>query len=190
MSGRPARLVVALSGGGRTLANLIEVIDRGELNAEIVRVFASRECKGIEIAERAGIDASVEPGELSQEQLGKLLDKARCDWLVLAGYLRRVRLPERGRCVNIHPALLPDFGGPGMYGDRVHEAVLASGRAESGCTVHLVDDEYDHGDTVLQARCAVEPGDTVQELAARVFELEKNAYPEALRRLLADTPGA
>ncbi|MEM9065343.1 MAG: formyltransferase family protein [Planctomycetota bacterium] len=188
MTSSPARLVVALSGGGRTLANLLQVIDRGELNACVNRVFASRPCKGVEIGSNAGIDSSVEEGELTAEKLGAILDGAGCDWLVLAGYLRRIHLPDRyrGQCVNIHPALLPDFGGPGMYGDRVHAAVLASGAQETGCTVHIVDDQYDHGPHVLQRRCPVEPGDTVTTLAARVFALEKNAYPEALRLLIAE----
>jgi phosphoribosylglycinamide formyltransferase-1 len=87
--------------------------------------------------------------------------------------------------VNIHPALLPDFGGPGMYGHHVHEAVLASGCSSSGCTVHLCDPEYDRGPIVLQKSCPVLPGDTADTLAARVFDLECEAYPEALELLFA-----
>ncbi len=90
--------------------------------------------------------------------------------------------------VNIHPALLPDFGGPGMYGHRVHEAVLASGKKESGCTVHLCDSAYDRGPIVLQRRVPVLPGDTPDTLAARVFGAECEAYPEALRCLFEKHP--
>jgi phosphoribosylglycinamide formyltransferase-1 len=106
---------------------------------------------------------------------------------VLAGYLKLVNIPpgyER-RVVNIHPALLPGFGGAGMYGHRVHEAVLASGDGESGCTVHFCDEVFDRGPIILQKRCPVLPGDTPDMLAARVFDLECRAYPEALQLLFS-----
>jgi phosphoribosylglycinamide formyltransferase-1 len=93
----------------------------------------------------------------------------------------------RGRILNIHPALLPRFGGQGMYGTRVHEAVLAAGERESGATVHLVDEEYDRGAILLQRRVPVLPGDTPASLAARVLEAEHQVYPEALRRFAATT---
>jgi folate-dependent phosphoribosylglycinamide formyltransferase PurN len=89
-----------------------------------------------------------------------------------------------GRVVNIHPALLPSFGGKGLYGLRVHQSVLVSRAKETGCTVHLVDDEYDHGPVILQRRCPVVPGDTPETLAARVFEQEQLAYVEALGMLI------
>lgn len=183
----PARLAVMLSGGGRTLKNLLEHIDRGTLRATVALVVASRECPGAEAARARGIDTRVIPGEIPRDTLGALLRACRIDWVVLAGYLRLVRIPEeyRGRVVNIHPALLPAFGGAGMYGERVHRAVLASGATESGCTVHLCDEQFDRGPIVLQMRCPVLPGDDAASLAARVFELECRAYPEALRRLLA-----
>jgi phosphoribosylglycinamide formyltransferase-1 len=185
--GRPdrARLAVMLSGSGRTLANLLDAIGRGELAARVVAVIASRECPGAEIARQAAIETLVIPGTIPGPELESLLRERSIDWVVLAGYLRLVNIPPayRGRVVNIHPALLPDFGGQGMYGENVHAAVLAAGRRESGCTVHLVDDVYDRGRTLLQMRCPVEPGDTAATLAARVFELEKRAYPAALREL-------
>ncbi|MEY3025542.1 MAG: Phosphoribosylglycinamide formyltransferase, partial [Planctomycetota bacterium] len=108
----------------------------------------------------------------------------------LAGYLRHFRVGDRwrGRTLNIHPSLLPDFGGHGMFGARVHDAVLAAGRRESGCTVHEVDEEYDRGPVVLQRTCAALPDDSVESLAARVFELERIAYPEAIGLLLSRTP--
>jgi len=89
--------------------------------------------------------------------------------------------PWAGRVLNIHPALLPNFGGQGMYGRRVHDAVIASGARESGCTVHLVDDRYDHGETIVQRRIVVLPTDTSESLARRVFAEECIAYPDAIR---------
>jgi len=110
------------------------------------------------------------------------------DLVCMAGFLSLWRIPERfdRRVINIHPALLPDFGGRGMYGRHVHEAVLASGRTESGCTVHFCDNEYDHGPILLQRKVPVYPNDTPDTLATRVFEQECIAYPEAIRRLAAN----
>jgi phosphoribosylglycinamide formyltransferase-1 len=183
----PARLAVMLSGGGRTLMNLLDVIDRGELGAEVVRVIASRECGGAERARDRGLDVRVIPGEIPADRLAQLLDAVAADWVVLAGYLKYVHIPAayQGRVVNIHPALLPDFGGPGMFGEHVHRAVFDAGATESGCTVHLCDDRYDHGQIILQKRCPVLADDTPETLAARVFELECVAYPEALQLLIA-----
>lgn len=180
------RIAVMLSGSGRTMVNLAETIARGELAAEIGLVIASRECPGAARARERGFDVRVIPGDVPRERLGELLHRERIQWLVLAGYVRRVAIPPgfEGRVVNIHPALLPRFGGRGMYGHHVHEAVLRAGDTESGCTVHLCDEAYDRGPIVLQRRCPVLPGDTPETLAARVFALECEAYPEALRRLL------
>lgn len=119
------------------------------------------------------------------DHITSLLRDKRIDLVCLCGYLRWFRIdPDfRGRVINIHPALLPDFGGQGMHGEHVHRAVLAAGRTVSGCTVHHVDDEYDHGLVILQRTCPVLPGDDPSTLAARVFEQECIAYPEAIRRL-------
>lgn len=183
----PPRLAVLLSGGGRTLLNLADEIDAGRLRAAIALVLASRECQGAQRARERGFETRVVAGDMPPDALERMLDTARVDWVVLAGYLRLLRIPPRfkGRVVNIHPALLPRFGGAGMFGERVHRAVIESGTKESGCTVHLCDDGYDTGPIVLQRRCPVLPGDTPATLAQRVFELEKRAYPEALRRLFA-----
>jgi folate-dependent phosphoribosylglycinamide formyltransferase PurN len=153
-------------------------------------VIASRECLGAQRARQSGLKVEVISGEIPAEQLGSLLRDHRIDLVVLAGYLKMLRIPGgyEGRIINIHPALLPDFGGQGMYGDRVHQAVIASGATESGCTVHLVDEQYDHGPILLQARCPVLPNDTPHDLAARVFALECEAYPRALRNLIAGQP--
>lgn len=183
----PPRLGAMISGGGRTILNLLDAIGRGDLHAAIPVAIASRGCPGVERLRARGVEVRVMPGDLDERELCALVAEFGLSWIVLGGYLRRVPVPAGlgGRIVNIHPALLPAFGGPGMFGDRVHAAVLASGARESGCTVHLCDDEYDRGPIVLQRRCPVESGDTVDTLAARVFERECIAYPEALQRLFA-----
>ncbi|MHC4976015.1 MAG: phosphoribosylglycinamide formyltransferase [Planctomycetota bacterium] len=184
------QLVVMISGSGRTLLNLQDLIERGELDARIVRVIASRQCVGAQLARKRGLGVDVRTGDLERDELGVILDSLGADWVVLAGYLRRCPIPEgyEGRVVNIHPALLPKFGGKGMHGTRVHEAVLEGGEDESGCTVHLCDDQYDSGPIVAQARCPVQPDDTPESLAERVFKLELELYPRALSELMQDHP--
>jgi formyltetrahydrofolate-dependent phosphoribosylglycinamide formyltransferase len=195
---RPARLGVLLSGGGRTMLNLLGCIERGELTAEIVTVIASRPCKGLDRARERGIPVHLvaykDYGESRLAEysaaIAALLDEAEVDIVCLAGFLSKWVVPERyaGRVLNIHPALLPDFGGKGMYGHRVHEAVLKEGRAESGCTVHLVTNEYDAGPILVQKHVPVEPGDDADRLSERVFQQECLAYPEAIK-ILADRIG-
>lgn len=176
-----------LSGGGRSLENLQAAIGRGKLHAQIALVIASRECAGAEKARRAGVPTLVMPGRIDRERLGEVLREHRCAWVVLAGYLKLLAIPGgfEGRVVNIHPALLPAFGGAGMHGHHVHEAVLAAGCKVSGCTVHLCDERFDTGPILVQRTCPVLDGDTPETLAARVFEQECLAYPEALRLLIA-----
>lgn len=185
------RLAVMLSGGGRTLSNLLDRIDNGTLRATVPLVIASRPCAGSEAA-RARVPAvRIIAGEIPEPALLSVLRENSIDWLVLAGYLRYVHIPApyRGRVVNIHPALLPRHGGAGMHGRRVHESVLAAGDRESGCTVHLADGDYDAGPIILQRRCPVLPGDSPDTLAARVFSQECEAYPSALQLLFAKHPG-
>ncbi|MBL8762776.1 MAG: phosphoribosylglycinamide formyltransferase [Phycisphaerae bacterium] len=180
-------LCVLLSGGGRTLVNLCERIERGELRARVGLVVGSRACAGLERARERGLSARVAPGDLSAAAIEAMAAEFGVSWVVLAGYLRLVRIPEslRGRIVNIHPALLPSFGGRGMYGHHVHEAVLAAGCKVSGCTVHLCDDRFDTGPILAQAACEVRDEDTAASLAARVFALECELYPRALADLIA-----
>lgn len=180
-----AKLAVLLSGGGRTMVNLQGAIERGELHARIVRVIASKTCAGVDRARELGIEAQIIEGEIPAARLDELL--ADAEWVVLAGYLKKVHVPERyrGRVVNIHPSLLPSFGGKGMYGHRVHEAVLSHGCKVSGCTVHLVDDQFDTGRIIAQRACPVLPDDTADTLAARVFEQECLVYPQAIADLIA-----
>lgn len=183
------RLVVLLSGGGRTLLNLLAAIEAGRLQAQVALVIASRaDVAGVWHARAAGLPVEILrrrdfPGaaEFAAAQTRRIL-QARPDLVVMAGYLVHYPVPAAlaGRILNIHPALLPRHGGQGMYGDRVHAAVLAAGDSESGCTVHVVDDEYDHGPILAQARVPVLPGDDVALLAGRVFEAECATYPEAI----------
>lgn len=185
-SSEPARLAVLISGGGRSLLNIHDRITSGSLRACIPLVIASRPCPGALRAGDRGLRVRVVPGRIPRAALEQVLVEHRIEWVVLAGYLSYLEIPDRyrGRVVNIHPSLLPAFGGPGMYGHHVHEAVLNARATESGCTVHLVNDTFDDGPVVLQKRCAVLSSDTPDSLGARVFELECEAYPEALRQLI------
>lgn len=188
--GEPLRLGVLLSGGGRTLMNILKAIDDGQLSADVRVVVCSRECKGAERAGTAGLDVYVVPykeiadSETYSARISELLDAAKVDLVCMAGFLSFWRIPSHyeGRVINIHPALLPAFGGEGYYGERVHKAVLASGAKVSGCTVHFVDNEaYDNGPIILQRTVPVKEGDTTEMLGGRVFEQECIAYPEAIR---------
>jgi phosphoribosylglycinamide formyltransferase 1 len=184
-------LCVMLSGKGRTLDYLLDAMGRGDLPMRPALVIASRQCPGADLARARGIPTLVIPGRIPARVLADALARHDADLVALGGYLQLVEIPPgwEGRIVNIHPALLPRHGGPGMHGRRVHEAVLAAGDAESGCTVHLCDSTFDTGRVVLQRRCPVLPGDTPETLAARVFALEQEAYPRALADL-ARQPGA
>jgi len=191
MSGnRTLRVAVLLSGSGRTLENLVDRASSGELDIEIPIVISSRsKVRGVEVGRRAGIETHVvtrrdapTPAELSRRVV-EILEPHDIDLMLLAGYLLRLEiLPQwRGKILNIHPSLLPLFGGKGMYGHRVHEAVLASGMKVSGCSVHIVNEEYDAGPIVAQRCVPVEPGDTPETLGRRVFEAECELYPEVLQ---------
>lgn len=185
-----ARLGIFVSGTGRSMANIASQIEHGNLDADIALVLGSRPCPGIELAQGCGFETLVPHHAVDAVELSKIVSQYHLDFVVLAGYLNLLPIPEplRGRVVNIHPALLPDFGGPGMFGTRVHSAVLDAFKrgkiTESGCTVHLCDDSYDTGTILLQRRCPIKPNDTPKSLADRVFKLECKAYPEALDLLI------
>ncbi len=191
------RIAVFVSGAGRSLENLAQQARAGELGAEIALVVSNTgKAFALERAARLGIPSVVldperklTPAEFSRDAF-LAAESFRCDLVVLAGFLRLLVVPEAwlGRVLNIHPALLPAFGGKGFYGHRVHEAVLAHGRQESGCTVHYVTNEYDAGPILLQRTCAVLAGDTPDTLAARVFDEETRALPEAVRMHLTQHP--
>jgi phosphoribosylglycinamide formyltransferase 1 len=190
----PVRLGVLLSGSGRTLQNLLDRIDDGSLPARIQVVVSSHPgVKGLERAEKKKIPAVAVDYKAFADDRGfseavtRELDRHPIDLVIMAGFIRKYLFPKKyeGKVLNIHPALLPDFGGKGYHGERVHEAVLKSGAKESGCTVHVADLQYDKGPIILQKRVPVLAGDTVETLAARVFEAECEAYPEAIRRVAA-----
>lgn len=193
-SAEPLRLAVLISGGGTTLKNLLSVIERGELAARVDLVVSSRaDARGLQFAAAANVPAQVlrRSAVASDQAYGDaIFDAARtagAELVVMAGFLKFVPIPAdfEHRVVNIHPSLIPAFCGHGMYGHHVHEAVLAYGAKHSGCTVHLVDNQYDHGPIILQRTVPVLDDDTPDTLAARVFTAECEAYPEALRRYAA-----
>jgi phosphoribosylglycinamide formyltransferase 1 len=177
----PMRVAVCISGRGSNLDALAErLADDG--HAEIVLVLSNRaDAPGLLRAAAAGVPAEALTDPADGAEWLERLERRQADLVVLAGYLKLVPRAVierfRGRIVNVHPALLPAFGGRGMYGHRVHEAVLASGAAESGATVHLVDEEYDRGTILAQERVPVEPGDTPERLAARVLAAEHRLLP-------------
>ncbi len=188
----PYRIAVLISGGGTTLRNLIEKIDAGQLPVEIGLVISSSPtAKGLQFAHDADIPEVVVERKafaLQEDFSRDIFDRCRAahvDLVVMAGFLKRLTIPEdfNNRVVNIHPALIPAFCGAGFYGRHVHEAVLEYGVKVSGCTVHFADNQYDHGPVIVQRTVPVLDDDTPDALAARVFEAECEAYPEALRLL-------
>jgi len=189
-TGAPLRIACLVSGSGRSLLNLQDCIDRGEVPATIALVLSTRfGVVAIERAKARGLSV-MEIAALPQATIDDRVDTALravdAQLVVLAGYLRLFRVQAwRDRCINVHPALLPRHGGKGMWGEHVHEVVLAAGDRESGCTVHWVDDHYDHGETIVQRRCAVQHGENAASLAQRVFAEELLALPEAVRRVAA-----
>lgn len=193
-SPRPVRIAVLISGGGTTLRNLIERIEAGTLDAEILLVVASTsKAGGLQFADRADIPSAVVRRHDFDSQdafSAALFDRCRqagVDLVVMGGFLKRVTIPDdfANRVINIHPALIPSFCGEGMYGHFVHEAVLDYGAKVSGCTVHFADNQYDHGPIIVQKTVPVFDDDTPQTLAARVFEAECEAYPEVLNLIAA-----
>ena len=185
------RVAVLLSGSGRTLQNLLDLSAAGELPIEVVRVVASRpDAYGLERAQAAGVPTAVvrrrEHPDLAAFTAATFAEAraAQAELVCLAGYMKLLRpIPAdfQGRVLNIHPALIPAFAGKGFYGQRVHEAALAAGVKVSGCTVHFVDDEYDHGPIVAQQAVPVLEEDTPETLAQRVFAAECELYPAAIR---------
>lgn len=192
-SRKPLSLAVLISGGGRTMQNLADHIaghsGQRPLNAKMDLVISSGpEAAGLEKAARIGVPVHVvertkhPDAETFSDAVFELVRRADVDLICFAGWLHLLRIPPgyAGRVINIHPALLPNFGGTGMYGKRVHQAVLDAGCKVSGCTVHFADQTYDTGPIIVQRCCPVLEDDTPATLAARVFELECIAYPQAI----------
>jgi formyltetrahydrofolate-dependent phosphoribosylglycinamide formyltransferase len=186
----PLRIAVLISGGGTTLRNLIDKIDAGALPVDIrVVVSSNSQARGLGFAAAANIPTVVAERKnypTIDEFSNAVFTPCRqhtVDLVVMGGFLKLVQIPDdfRGRVLNIHPALIPKYCGAGFYGARVHAAVLAAGDTMSGCTVHFVDDHYDHGPIILQNQVPVLRSDTPESLATRVFEAECEAYPQAIR---------
>jgi formyltetrahydrofolate-dependent phosphoribosylglycinamide formyltransferase len=190
----PINLAVLLSGSGRTLQNFVDLIGTGQLDARIPLVIGSKpNLLGLRRAANAKLPnfvverKSFPSAEEFSKQVFSLCDDAQVDLVCFAGWLCLLPVPDRyaHRVMNIHPALLPSFGGHGMFGHHVHAAVLNHGCKLSGCTVHFVDNTYDTGPIILQRPCPVLDADTPDTLAARVFAEEQIAYPEAVRLFAA-----
>jgi formyltetrahydrofolate-dependent phosphoribosylglycinamide formyltransferase len=194
----PMKLAVLISGSGRTLKNFIDLAADGQLPIDIRLVISSTaKAGGLKFAEEAGIPTFVirrgdfTLGPIGDQQYSNAIyshcRQSGVDYVAMAGFLKFAPVPDDfvGRVVNIHPALIPAFCGAGMYGHHVHQAVLDAGVKVTGCTVHFVDNEYDHGPIIWQQPVPVFDDDTADTLAKRVFEVEKEAYPHVLQLLAA-----
>lgn len=197
-SSKPLKIGVLISGSGRTLKNFIDLAAEGKLPVDIRLVISSAaKAGGLKFASDAGIPSKVVrrqdfvAGVAGDAAFGEAVfgpcREAGVDYVVMAGFLKLAPVPPdfAGRVINIHPALIPAFCGAGMYGDRVHQAVIDAGARVTGCTVHFVDNVYDHGPIIWQQPVPVFDDDTADTLAKRVFECEKEAYPHVLRQLAA-----
>lgn len=182
------KIAALISGGGRTVLNITEEIKAGRLDAELSVVIASRQCKGVDRCGEAGMEVhlvalkEMPDARAYSDAITKILDEADVGLVIMAGFLSLWRIPRNyaDKVMNIHPALLPRFGGKGMYGHHVHQAVLERGCKVSGCTVHFVDNEYDSGPIIVQRCVPVYDTDGPDDLADRVFVEECRAYPEAI----------
>ncbi|QDS98962.1 phosphoribosylglycinamide formyltransferase [Adhaeretor mobilis] len=196
MSSLPSQisLAVLISGGGRSLENMLQLAAEGNLPVEVKLVVSSNpKAGGLKIAEQAGIPTAVidRKSYSSDQDYGQAVfdacRQAEVHYVAMAGFLKLAPVPDdfAGRVVNIHPSLIPAFCGQGMYGQRVHQAVIDYGAKVTGVTVHFVDNQYDHGPIIWQQPVPVFEDDTAETLAARVFETEKDAYPHVLKLLAA-----
>lgn len=190
---RKSRLVCLASGGGRTIENLHKKIQEGALEAEIALVIASTETAGIvEKCKHLNLDCLIidknrySSTKTYHKVLLSSIFEARHDWIILAGWLQLFPMtPEiEGRAINIHPSLLPAYGGKGFYGNRVHEAVANDKCHTSGCTVHFVTKHYDQGPIIIQEAINIPKDSTSSDIAELVFEAEKRVLPEAINALI------
>ncbi len=191
-------VAILISGGGTTLRNLIELRDRGTLMVDFRLVVSSKkEAGGLKFAEAASIPTVVVPKSKAQtaeehsENVFGPIRNAGAQLVVMGGYLHHVLIPSdfENKVINIHPSLIPSFSGKGMYGLKVHQAAIDFGVKVSGCTVHFVDNEYDHGPIILQRTCEVLTSDSAESLQRRVFELECEVLPDAIRKIATRRSG-
>ncbi len=191
-----AQLVVCASGDGTNFEAIVRAGREGRMQADVAGLVVNRrDCGALKRAEKLGVPGVVlRPKDFASrtewdQAMVSRFKEWKADYVILAGYLALIG-PEvlknfKRRVVNSHPALLPEFGGEGMYGDRVHQAVVAAGRAESGVTIHLIDEVYDRGQILAQERVVVHPGDTAASLAIRVKALEVLLYPKVINDMVA-----
>lgn len=190
---RLPRIAIFASGTGTNAAAIISASQAENASFEVGLVVCNKPGAGVlAIASQNGIPSLVIEKDkfFRGNAYTSEMQNAGIDFIVLAGFLWKIPAmlidAYRYRIINIHPALLPNYGGKGMYGQFVHEAVIASGDAESGITIHWVDEQYDHGSIIFQARCPVVAGDTAASLAARIHALEHKHYPQVVSQLMAD----
>ena len=183
------KLTIFISGGGSNFQAINKAIDQNQIAGEIVLVVASKsDCPGADYARSIGLPVIVfpDPG-MSEAGLISQLSDAATDYIILAGYIKllphAIVTAYRGRMLNIHPALLPAFGGKGFYGKRIHQSVLDRGVKFTGVTIHFVDEIYDHGPIIAQVPVAVLMGDTAESLAKRVLKMEHRLYPQVVGAL-------
>lgn len=186
-------IALFISGTGGNALNLVQACREGRVPGQpVIAVASSPKAGGIARLEAVGIPVVVverkafDSDEAFSNACYAAIEAAGAEVACLCGWLKKLVVPAtwEGRILNIHPALLPAFGGPGMYGMNVHRAVVAQGAQETGCTIHLVDNQYDHGKVLAQAKVPVWPTDTPEEVQKRVYEQEMRLYPEALAAFL------
>lgn len=183
------RLAIFASGTGSNAQKIIDHF-REDQSIRIALIVSNKPKAGVVgIAERENIPALIiERERFFADGYVRVLEEKNIDWIILAGFLWKIPVPLieafPEHIINIHPALLPNYGGKGMYGHFVHEAVLAAGEKESGITIHYVDEHFDHGKTIFQAKCAVDPIDTPDTLAGKIHALEHCYYPQTIRALI------
>lgn len=188
------KIAVLVSGGGSNLQSIIEKSKSGELACEVACVIGDRSCYGVERAAEQGIESCVVDRKLFKKELCREIDRIvsekGAELIVLAGFLSIIDEEFvnkwKGRIINIHPSLLPKFGGPGMYGIKVHEAVLAAGEKESGCTVHYVDSGVDSGEIIFQVKVPVLEGDTPEILQKRILVEEHKLLPKSISKIISE----
>lgn len=192
---KPYQIAVLISGGGTTLRNLIQRWDENQLNAQISLVLSNNpQAGGLDFARQANLQFAVvdhrsfDTIDAFSDAIFHQVQLAQADLVVMGGFLRRLKIPQEfeNKVINIHPSLIPSFCGKGHYGQRVHQAVLDYGCKVSGCTVHFVDDQYDHGPIIAQRTVEVQVDDGPQELAERVFAAECDLYPQVINALAAN----
>lgn len=183
-------IAIFASGSGSNAENIIKYFEEKKSAKVIIILTNNPHAYVLDRAARLGVPSIIFDRKDFHDgsMVLNILLAHKVDFIALAGFLwlvpDNILVNYKRRIINIHPALLPDFGGKGMYGDKVHRAVIEAGRKESGITIHYVNEEYDKGEIIFQAKCAVSPGETPESLAAKIHELEYRYYPEVIEKLI------